>query len=98
MLIAEELDADWSKMRGELAPAGDQYKDPAFGIQITGGSGSIAHSFMQYREIGAKARAMLIAAAAEQWKVAPEQIKTVKGTLIGPAGQKATTARWPMRP
>jgi isoquinoline 1-oxidoreductase beta subunit len=90
MLIAEELDADWSKMHGALAPAGDQYKDPAFGIQITGGSGSIAHSYIQYREIGAKARAMLVAAAAEQWKVAPDQIKTVKGTLIGPAGQKAT--------
>ncbi|TFW23870.1 xanthine dehydrogenase family protein molybdopterin-binding subunit [Duganella callida] len=90
MLIAEELEADWSQVHGALAPAGDQYKDPAFGIQITGGSGSIAHSFIQYREIGAKARAMLIAAAAEQWKVAPEQIKTVKGTLIGPAGQKAT--------
>jgi len=90
MLIAEELDADWSLVNGALAPAGEQYKDPAFGIQITGGSGSVAHSFMQYREIGAKARAMLIAAAAEQWKVPADQIKTVKGTLIGPAGQKAT--------
>lgn len=90
MLIAEELDADWSQVRGALAPAGDQYKDPAFGIQITGGSGSVAHSFIQYREIGARARAMLIAAAAEQWKAPAEQIKTVKGTLIGPAGQKAT--------
>ncbi|NYE64148.1 isoquinoline 1-oxidoreductase beta subunit [Duganella sp. 1224] len=90
MLIAEELDADWSQVRGALAPAGDQYKDPLFGIQITGGSGSIAHSYTQYREIGAKARQMLIAAAAEQWKVPAAQIKTVKGTLIGPAGQKAT--------
>ncbi len=90
MLIAEDLDADWSQMRGALAPAGDQYKDPAFGIQMTGGSGSIAHSFNQYREIGAKARAMLIAAAAEQWKVGPDQIKTAKGMLLGPAGQKAT--------
>lgn len=90
MLISEELDADWSQVRGALAPAGDQYKDPAFGIQITGGSGSIAHSYTQYREIGAKARQMLIAAAAEQWKVPAAQIKTVKGTLIGPAGQKAT--------
>ena len=89
MLIAEELDADWAQMRGALAPAGDQYKDPAFGIQITGGSGTINHSFMQYREIGAKARAMLVAAAAEQWKVAPEQVKVAKGVLSGPAGQKS---------
>ncbi|RZA35237.1 MAG: xanthine dehydrogenase family protein molybdopterin-binding subunit, partial [Lysobacteraceae bacterium] len=90
MLIAEELDADWSQMRGELAPAGDAYKDPAFGIQITGGSGSIARGFTQYREIGARARAMLIAAAAEQWKVTPSQCTTSKGMVLGPNGQKAT--------
>ncbi len=90
MLIAEELDADWSQMRGELAPAGDAYKDPLFGIQITGGSGTIAHSFTQYREIGARARTMLVAAAAEQWKVKPEQCSTAKGMVMGPAGQKAS--------
>jgi isoquinoline 1-oxidoreductase beta subunit len=90
MLIAEELDADWTQVRGMLAPAGDVYKDPAFGMQMTGGSGSIAHSYMQYREIGAKARAMLVAAAAQQWNVRPEQCKTAKGVVYGPAGQKAT--------
>ena len=90
MLIAEELDADWSQVHGELAPANIAYKDPAFGIQITGGSGSVAHSFVQYREIGARARAMLIAAAAEQWKVKPEQCGTANGTVTGPAGQKAS--------
>ncbi|WP_288380010.1 xanthine dehydrogenase family protein molybdopterin-binding subunit [uncultured Massilia sp.] len=90
MLIAEELDADWSQMRGELAPAGEPYKDPAFGIQITGGSGSIARGFTQYREIGARARAMLVAAAAEQWKVQPGQCRTEKGVVIGPARQKAS--------
>jgi isoquinoline 1-oxidoreductase beta subunit len=90
MLIAEELEADWSLVDGALAPAGDQYKDPLFGIQITGGSGSVAHSFIQYREIGARARMMLVAAAAEQWKVPADQIKAVKSTLIGPAGQRAT--------
>ena len=68
----------------------DRYKDPAFGIQITGGSGSIAHSYIQYREIGAKARAMLVAAAAEQWQVAPAQVKAGNGVLTGPAGQTAT--------
>jgi isoquinoline 1-oxidoreductase beta subunit len=90
MLIAEELDADWSQMRGELAPAGDVYKDPVFGIQITGGSGTINHSYMQYREIGAKARVMLIAAAAAEWKVKPEQITTSNGMLMGPGSKKAT--------
>lgn len=89
MLLAEELDADWSQMRGALAPAGEAFKDPAFGMQITGGSGSIAHSFTQYREIGAKARAMLVAAAAERWNVKPEACRTERGFVIGPAGQKA---------
>jgi len=90
MLIAEELDADWSQVRGALAPAGDVYKDPAFGIQMTGGSGSVAHSWDQYREVGAKARQMLIGAAAAQWKLKPEQVKTSKGMLLGPNGQKAS--------
>jgi isoquinoline 1-oxidoreductase beta subunit len=90
MVIADELDADWSQMRAELAPAGDVYKDPAFGMQITGGSGTIAHSFTQYREIGARARAMLVAAAAGQWQVRPDQCRTAKGMVYGPAGQKAS--------
>jgi isoquinoline 1-oxidoreductase beta subunit len=90
MVIADELDADWAQMRAELAPAGEPYKDPAFGMQITGGSGTIAHSFTQYREIGARARAMLVAAAAEQWKLKPEHCRTAKGFVYGPAGQKAT--------
>jgi isoquinoline 1-oxidoreductase subunit beta len=90
MVIADELDADWAQMRAELAPAADVYKDPAFGMQITGGSGTIAHSFTQYREVGARARAMLVAAAAEQWKVKPAQCRTAKGIVYGPAGQKAS--------
>src|SRR5215831_4439019 len=62
MLLADEMDADWSQVIAELAPAADVYKDPLYGIQMVGGSGSIAHSFQQYRELGAKARAMLVAA------------------------------------
>ncbi len=90
MLLAEELDADWSHVRGELAPAGDAFKDPLMGMQMTGGSGSVAHSFVQYREIGARARAMLVGAAAQQWKVKPEQCRTANGVVFGPAGQKAS--------
>ena len=89
MLIAEELDADWNRVRAELAPAGDAYKDPGMGMQMTGGSGSVKNSFVQYREIGARARAMLVAAAAQQWKVAPDQCRTASGVVYGPAGQKA---------
>jgi isoquinoline 1-oxidoreductase beta subunit len=90
MVIADELDADWSQMRADLAPAADVYKDPAFGMQMTGGSGTIAHSFTQYREIGARARAMLVAAASRQWQVDPSQCRTEKGVVYGPAGQKAS--------
>ena len=89
MLIAEELDADWSRVHAELAPAGDAYKDPLFGIQMTGSSISVAHSFTHYREIGARARAMLVAAAAERWQVAPDQCSTAAGVVIGPGGRKA---------
>ncbi|CAN7585678.1 molybdopterin cofactor-binding domain-containing protein [Massilia sp. LjRoot122] len=90
MLIADELDADWSQMRAELAPAAEVYKDRAFGMQMTGGSGSVKNSFHRYREVGAAARAMLVAAAAAQWKVRPEQCRSARGVVIGPAGQKAS--------
>lgn len=90
MLIADELDADWAQMRAELAPAADVYKDPGFGMQMTGGSSSVPNSFIRYRQIGATARSMLVAAAAAQWKVGPEQCRTARGVVHGPAGQKAS--------
>ena len=90
MIIAEELDADWSRMRAELAPAGDVFKDPLLGIQMTGGSGSIARQYTGYREIGARARAMLMAAAAERWKAPLASLRTENGFVIGPNGQKAS--------
>jgi len=89
MVLADELDADWSHVVPELAPAADVYKDPIFGIQMVGGSGSIAHSFEQYRELGAKTRSMLVAAAAEEWKVSPEQCRTEASVVHGPGGQSA---------
>jgi isoquinoline 1-oxidoreductase subunit beta len=90
MLMADELDADWSQVHAELAPAGDAFKDPLMGMQMTGGSGSVAHSFVQYREIGARARAMLIAAASQQWNVPAAQCRTASGKVMGPAGQQAS--------
>src|SRR6202050_5709702 len=69
-IIAEELDADWSQVRVEPAPADrDLYKNLQFGSQGTGGSNSIANSYEQYRRAGATARAMLVAAAAERWRI-----------------------------
>lgn len=92
MILADELDADWSQVVAELAPAGDVYKDPVFGIQMVGGSGSIAHSFQQYRELGAKTRAMLVAAAAKRWNVAPDTCRTEQSIVRGPGGQSAKYA------
>jgi isoquinoline 1-oxidoreductase subunit beta len=89
MILADEMDADWSKVIAELAPAEDVYKDPMFGIQMVGGSGSIAHSFKQYRELGAKARAMLVAAAADRWKVTPDQCRTENSIMYGPGNRLA---------
>ena len=93
MVLADELDADWSQVIADLAPAADVYKDPLFGIQMVGGSGSIAHSFQQYRELGARVRAMLVAAAADQWKVAPDQCHTEASVVHGPGGRSATYAQ-----
>jgi isoquinoline 1-oxidoreductase subunit beta len=89
MILADEMDADWAHVVAELAPAADVYKDPVFGIQMVGGSGSIAHSFQQYRELGAKTRAMLVAAAAEQWKVPVNQCRTESSVVHGPGGRSA---------
>ncbi|MEW1780729.1 xanthine dehydrogenase family protein molybdopterin-binding subunit [Arthrobacter sp. NPDC080086] len=81
MALAEELDVDWRNVRGMLAPAADPYKDPGFGIQMTGGSTALNHSFQQYRELGARARAMLVSAAAERWKVDPSTCHTANGVV-----------------
>ena len=90
MLIAEELGADFAQMRSELAPANIIFKDPVFGIQMTGGSSSIKNSYRQYREIGAAARAMLIAAAAQKWQVTITECHTASGRVIGPLGYSAS--------
>ncbi len=90
MLLADEMDADWKNVIGDLAPAADVYKDPMFGIQMVGGSGSIAHSFQQYREVGAKTRAMLIAAAADRWNTTADQCRTEASVVHGPGGRSAT--------
>ncbi|MCT4331778.1 xanthine dehydrogenase family protein molybdopterin-binding subunit [Paracoccus sp. YLB-12] len=81
-LVAEELDADWGQMRAAAAPAdAEKYANMAFGMQGTGGSSSMANSFMQMRKAGAAARAMLVAAAAEKFGVPADQITIEKGVL-----------------
>src|SRR5438046_3634016 len=92
MILTDEMDADWSQVVPELAPAADVYRDPVFGIQMVGGSGSIAHSFTQYRELGAKTRALLVAAAAARWHVTPEQCRAANSIVYGPGTQSARYA------
>ncbi len=88
MLVAEELECDWSKVRAELAPAAPVYVHTMFGIQITGGSSSVVNSWDQLRTVGAMGRTMLISAAATQWKVDPAVCKAEKGFVLGPGGRK----------
>jgi isoquinoline 1-oxidoreductase beta subunit len=91
-LVAEELDADWSKVKVEGAPADAKlYNNLLWGeVQGTGGSSAIANSFEQLRKAGATARAMLVAAAAQEWKVQPESITVERGVVMHPAsGRKA---------
>ncbi|MBI3199042.1 MAG: xanthine dehydrogenase family protein molybdopterin-binding subunit, partial [Rhodospirillales bacterium] len=88
MILAEELDADWSLVRSRHGSNDPAYIDPLFGIHITGGSNSIKNSFTQYRELGARARAMLLAAAAARWKVDVATLRTEAGTVLGPGGRK----------
>ncbi len=88
MLIAEELDCDWNKVRAEHAPAAQVYAHPSFGIQMTGGSDSIASSYNQFRLIGATARLMLVQAAAARWNAPLDKLDTRDGVVIEIGGQK----------
>ena len=83
-IIADELDADWSKVSVEGAGADDKrYGNLGMGgLQGTGGSNAMANSWEQHRKAGATARAMLIAAAAQQWKVPASELTTEPGEVV----------------
>jgi isoquinoline 1-oxidoreductase beta subunit len=82
-IVADELDADWPQMRIAFAPANAAlYNNLFFGpVQGTGGSTAIANSWDQLRRAGAAARAMLVAAAADSWKVPAAEITIAKGVV-----------------
>ncbi|MEN3379802.1 MAG: isoquinoline 1-oxidoreductase subunit beta [Hyphomicrobiales bacterium] len=82
-IVADELDADWPQMRIAFAPANAAlYNNLFFGpVQGTGGSTAIANSWDQLRRAGAAARAMLVAAAADSWKVPAGEITIAKGVV-----------------
>ena len=88
MILAEELDADWSKVRSQLGTNNPAYADPLWGMHLTGGSTAIKHSFTQYRELGARARAMLVQAAATRWGMNASSLRTDKGVVIGAGGRR----------
>jgi isoquinoline 1-oxidoreductase subunit beta len=88
MILAEELDTDWSLVRSQLGTNDMAYADPLFGIHLTGGSHTIKNSFTQYRELGARARAMLLSAAAAHWNVDVSALGTEAGAVLGPDGRK----------
>lgn len=82
-IVAEELDASWAQMEWEFAPADNNLYNNLFWGQTqgTGGSSSIANSWMQLRQAGAAARAMLVSAAAEQWNVPAKDIRVSQGIV-----------------
>lgn len=91
MLIAEELGCAWTSVRAMHAPVAPVYNHPAFGIQMTGGSESVKSSYDQFRAIGARARTMLIAAAAQGWGVDPSACRAELGSVIHTgSGRRAT--------
>ncbi len=81
MLVAEELECEWSRIRVEHAPAAAVYAHTAFGMQMTGGSSTTWSEFDRYRTVGAMARDLLVRAAAERWKVDPRQLRAKKGRV-----------------
>lgn len=88
-LVAEELDADWSQMRADHAPSNPVlYKNLLFGMQGTGGSTAVANSYIQMRQVGAAARQMLVAAAADAWKVPAGEITVENGVIKHASGKE----------
>jgi isoquinoline 1-oxidoreductase beta subunit len=94
-VVAEELDAAWSQMRAENAPAqvpqyGNLAFDPKGSMQGTGGSTALSNSWEQLRYAGATARAMLVAAASAQWGVPAAEIEVREGVVSHSSGKQAT--------
>src|SRR3989449_9186803 len=92
MLLAEELEVELSQVQLEHAPPDDaRYAEPLFGVQETGGSTSVRGNWEPLRRAGATARALLVAAAAQTWKVDPSSCHAARGQVIhAPTGRSLT--------
>jgi isoquinoline 1-oxidoreductase beta subunit len=83
MILAEELDADWSAVHVVTASPGPDFKN-----MRTSGSWSVGGTYMPLRHMGARARAMLVAAAAARWQVDPSSCRTERGTVVHAASNR----------
>jgi len=89
MLIAEELEADWTKIKVEPAPVDPAFNHTQWGpVQGTGGSTSMRSEWERLRRVGAAARIMLVRAAAETWRVDPAACRAEKGFVIHEASKR----------
>ena len=83
MLIAEELEVDLEQVQLEHAPPNEKlYANPLLGVQATGNSNAIRGAWQPLRQAGATARTMLVAAAAERWKVDPATCRAQRGEVL----------------
>ena len=90
MLLNEELEADWSKIKVEAAPVDAAYNHTVYGVQMTGGSTTTPSEWERFRKMGAMARMMLIQAAAEKWNVPPDSCHSQNGFVVhAESGKKA---------
>ena len=90
-LVADELDASHEQIVLELAPSNPQlYANSLFGVQGTGGSTAMPNAFMQYRQAGAAAKAMVVSAAAKEWGVPANEIAVSGGVVSHSSGKSAT--------
>jgi len=89
-IVAEELDADWDKVRIEAAAANAKvYANTLMGVQGTGGSTAIANSWMQLRQAGAAARAMFVQAASTRWGAPVKEIAVKDSVVSHPASGRS---------
>src|SRR5436305_1124566 len=93
MLVNEELDADWGRIKVEHALAAPVYRSTAFPIQMTGGSTTTWSELDRYRQVGALGRTLLVTAAAAQWGVAPGDCRAEKGFVLH--GDRRSSYGWP---
>lgn len=93
MILAEEMDADWSRVRVEQLPLGIRKKDDGtfewkYGPQGAGGSTSVPEAWGDLRQAGAQVRYVLVQAAAAQWQIDATKLRTEAGFVIHPDGRR----------